>query len=623
MVDRNYHQEIMKRIVSSIDKLLPIGSLIALLGIVNVILTGRSLYLAYYDLALSIGLFLLYLFRKNIGPELKIALISALILFLGILSLILTGIIGIGPQLLILTSILVVGFFPMGISSLYAMIKAVFLIFYVFAIYMDIVQYQDPYASLSNQISNWYMLVLLLTLLDAVLIFVISAIKKFLIAMIKTSDIHVKKIYQLAYTDALSQLPNKAKLLDYYQRETLKPGVIIHFFIDGLSMMNSIYGTEKTDQYIRYLATLMRTYGKSEHLIARLSGNDFLIIFEETPEDEALIRYQKLVYDLITFELNHHARQILQIHAGYLEITSHDITLSSALEKTSIALEQAKMEKALQPLPYDTQSEKRFLEQEALKSSLTQAIREKAFTIYYQEKVDTQLNQVIGLEALARWSPSDDVFIPPNTFIPLLKKINQTLEFDLMIIDKVFTEYPFLVQKYTSPISVSINISPLSLITQSFVDQVVQLSRKKAIIPNNFYFELTEDAFFETFDAANDGIEQLRARGFKISIDDFGSGYTALSYIFKLQFDELKMDRTFVHQLSESPVNCAILKTLLALQETYHFSIVAEGVETQVECEMLQKMGCWQVQGYLFSVPIPCVISKGVATTESYTGIKH
>lgn len=606
MIERGYNNQILKKINKSIDGLLPVGSLIALVGVLNVYITGRSVFLAIYDVMLALSLVFLYTFRKRMAPEYKIAVIAGLLLILGFLSMGLTGIISIGPQLLVLSSVLVVGFFPNRVSALYSVIKSIFLVAFVGLIQFGWLGVDGSYASESRDPKNWYMVIVLITLIDWVLIFVVLAIKNYLIAMIKTSDIHVNKIYQLAFYDAISKLPNKSKLIDAYQNKPLNQGFVIQFSIDGLSMMNTVYGTKKTDDFIKHLADVLRQHAQSDNQIARLSGNEFLWIMEDTSETQCLATYKSLVRLLNEYEKAQHGRPIIQFNGGYLEVKEETTALGTILEKTTIALEQGKLQNQLDPWPYNQESERHFLEQEALKNALIKGIREKVFQLHYQEKVDTHTGETVGVEALARWNTGSDGYISPCVFVPLLKTINATLEFDLMITEQVFKEYPKLLDKYHQALTVSINISPTSIITQSFIDQVIELSYQYKITPQRVYLELTEDAFFENLEEANLGIEQLRARGFKISIDDFGSGYTALSYIFKLKFDELKMDRSFINQLSKSPVNSAILKTLVDLSDTYHFSLVAEGVETQSECTLLQLMGCWQIQGFLFSRPCPC-----------------
>lgn len=605
MGKRDYDQQILKRIEKSIDGLLPIGSLIALIGVFNVYLTGRNVFLAVFDVAFSVILLLLFAFRRRIQPAHKIAAICSLIFIMAFLSLYLTGIISIGPQLLILCSILVVGFFSNQISALYAYSKALILILFVLLVQFGHLNYDGAYAAVSNDAKNWYMPVILLILLDVVLILVIDAIKRYLIASIKTSDGHEARILQLAFYDPLTNLPNKAKVIDAYQGKVIKDAVVIHFRIDGFSMMNTIYGNQRTDEYIIALAEHLKARETIEQHIARLGGNEFLWIMQGLSLQQALDRYEALTSELRQLETGQYARSILAFYAGYLVVSHEGASLETVLEETAIALEQAKIKQAVFPLPYDRESERQFIAQEGLKSALTKAIQDKGFKIYYQEKVDTKNLKVMGVEALARWEITPSQFVSPGIFIPLLKKINATMEFDLMITELVFKEYHLLRQKYAHPLTVSINISPLSLITDPFIDGLFALTDLYEMDSKYVYFELTEDAFFESFDDALNGIERLKSKGFKIAIDDFGSGYTALSYIFKLKFDELKMDRSFVNQLAQSPVNRAILKTVIDLREVVDFTIVAEGVETTSECELLQQMGCWQVQGYLFSKPLP------------------
>lgn len=256
-------------------------------------------------------------------------------------------------------------------------------------------------------------------------------------------------------------------------------------------------------------------------------------------------------------------------------------------------------------MSYDSLLEEQFRTDETIKNLLPFAIAQDEITICYQEKTDCDLNKVVGVEALARWISPVLGDVSPTVFVPILEKANLSETFGRMIIQKVLDEYPRLIEKYNPEITVSINISPSHLASIEFTEFVIGEVEKRGIDATRITLEITEDSLIESLDIIAGVLFKLRNFGFKISLDDFGTGYSSLSYLSRLGFDELKIDRSFINQLNEDSRTGMLIRTIINLKDTYGIDVVAEGVETQVQSDILKDFGCNVHQGYLFSKPTP------------------
>lgn len=230
-----------------------------------------------------------------------------------------------------------------------------------------------------------------------------------------------------------------------------------------------------------------------------------------------------------------------------------------------------------------------------------QALNKGEFRVYYQPIADTMNGEIYGYEALVRWFHPLRGSVPPTEFIPVAEKIgliNQLGEWVLRTACEAAASW-------SSPLKVSVNVSPIQLINSSLTDTVVGILRSTALDPHRLDLEITESDVFNENTRSLEILSQLRELGVQISIDDFGTGYSSLSRLSYFPFDKIKIDRSFVINIPDQKDDLDIVRLIISMGKSLHMRIVAEGVETEEQLQSLRKLGCDLVQGYLIGKPGP------------------
>jgi EAL domain-containing protein (putative c-di-GMP-specific phosphodiesterase class I) len=300
----------------------------------------------------------------------------------------------------------------------------------------------------------------------------------------------------------------------------------------------------------------------------------------------------------------------LSFYIGYAAYTMGENKLEACYQKASLALTYAKSNDIQDIIAYNETFERLLRHDEHLKELLLSAIANKTFEIYYQTKVDALTNEIIGVEALARWCPPTLGYIGPSIFVPMVEKMHQAIVFGGIIIEKVFMEYDQLCRKYKKTMRVAINISPSHLMSEGFVQYVSQMAKKYNIQMENIILEMTEEVMIQGEQSVNVILNDIRQLGINISLDDFGTGYSSLNYLIKLDVDELKIDKSFIDQLRNNDKIIVLLQSIIYIAKKYDLVLIAEGVETQEQRDKLVELGCHNMQGYYYSKPEPIELTS-------------
>lgn len=417
-----------------------------------------------------------------------------------------------------------------------------------------------------------------------------------------------KKISYLAYYDQLSGLHNRNKFKEHVNSRIengCKRAFIIIMDIKDFKIINSILGNEFGDQIIRVIGSVFQRFQVENDLIARFSGNEFAGWFETWDESEIMQNIDKLK-EQFTEELKKiDFNQKFYFHISYCKYPENGFDFESCYKKATIALRIAKSNRPINIYKFE-KSMAESLEYEAkIINYIETAIINDEFEVYYQNKVNIIEKKVVGVEALSRWNSKKLGFLSPVVFIPAIDKANMTSRFSKMIIRKVLRDYPKLEKKFGEGITISINISPLFFFEKDFTDTVIQAVKNSGINPNKVILEITEDIFINDFITIEKIIAQLKRFGIKISLDDFGTGYSSLTYVKNIDFDEIKVDKSFIQGLSTDKRVFSLLKSIDIIAKAYNYSVVAEGVETKEQLDMVVEAGFDIVQGYIYSKPEP------------------
>nr|WP_320011822.1 EAL domain-containing protein [uncultured Desulfobulbus sp.] len=413
-----------------------------------------------------------------------------------------------------------------------------------------------------------------------------------------------RQLEYLAYYDELTGLHNRYGLNQYVNSRIRSNNVIGHLIqldIAGLKVINSTMGFQQGDRVLKLIAQHYTTNHRGIKHIARTSSNEFTLWIENSQEEtvkEIVNRFRDDVKSYVKAEASGAG---IDFHMAMCAQETGDF--DSLYEKTTMAMKIAKEKNDFTIHIYEEDMREQIENELLMSKHLSNAIMEEKILPHYQSKIDYRTMHCTGVEALARWCSEELGCISPGIFIPAIIRLNLTDQFTRYLLDRVLSDYPKLCTKYGEGITVSVNISPLSFLAPGFVEYVGKMLNKHKIAADRLILEITEDVLINDHRAVSTTIEGLHHIGVKISIDDFGTGYSSLNYLVNIDFDEMKIDKSFIHQMEKDPKAFQLLKIICDIAELHQYSLVAEGVETTAQLDLIKDTPLRIIQGYLFSKP--------------------
>jgi EAL domain-containing protein (putative c-di-GMP-specific phosphodiesterase class I) len=240
-----------------------------------------------------------------------------------------------------------------------------------------------------------------------------------------------------------------------------------------------------------------------------------------------------------------------------------------------------------------------------LENRMRRALEERQFVLHYQPKIRLADGVVSGAEALIRWNDPETGLVPPGLFIPILEETGMILEAGEWALREALAAHRDWGFRAPAPLRVAVNVSAVQLRHRDFVDVVLRAVEDSRAEPDALELEITESLIMEDIEANIPKLRSLRARGISIAIDDFGTGYSSLSYLAKLPVNTLKIDRSFIMTLEEEPDSRVLVASMISLAHSLKLHVVAEGVESEAQARLLHDLACEEVQGFLYSRPLP------------------
>lgn len=396
-----------------------------------------------------------------------------------------------------------------------------------------------------------------------------------------------------AYHDSLTGMPNR---LSFWQRlqevvNQVRPyngsAVVMLFDLDNFKDVNDTQGHDAGDKLLQDLASRLSFFRKTSETLYRLGGDEFALVSHDLTEEMALER-AKVIREKIS--------QPYQIYDSLIQIGACiGIVISDGESRTDylykcadLALYEAKKEGSGNVQVFRPGLLQRQQENKSFEDDLMQALNKGEFRVYYQPIADTMNGEIYGYEALVRWFHPLRGSVPPTEFIPVAEKIgliNQLGEWVLRTACEAAASW-------SSPLKVSVNVSPVQLMNNSLTDTVVTILRTTGLDPYRLDLEITESDVFNENTRSLEILSQLRELGVQISIDDFGTGYSSLSRLSYFPFDKIKIDRSFVINIPDQKDDLDIVRLIISMGKSLHMRIVAEGVETEEQLQSLRKLGC-------------------------------
>ncbi len=425
-----------------------------------------------------------------------------------------------------------------------------------------------------------------------------------------------QEIENFAYYDALTGLPNRRLLADRFQHAVLISQrtktycALIFIDLDNFKVLNDTKGHDVGDQMLIEAANRIQQAIRAGDTVARLSGDEFIVIIENLDTQQNLAYQQasevtqKLLaelnksYYLDLFEFNTSAS------LGVTLFNDDKLSFEEHLRHADIAMYQSKAAGRNTYHFYDQITQESIEKTFAIETALPQAVKNNELHLHYQGIVDGN-KTIIAAEVLLRWTHPVMGNIGPAEFIPIAEKNNQIIKIGYWVLQqacqqlKAWESHPSL-----SKIKLSVNISAKQFLYINFIQELRELLATTGINPDLLKLELTETALIDNIDDVINKIKVLKQMGVRISLDDFGMGHSSLVYLKKLPVTQIKIDQSFVHDVLTDSNDAAIIQMVLAVGKTIHCDIVAEGVEQLEQFKLLKSFGCHYFQGYYFSKPI-------------------
>lgn len=444
-------------------------------------------------------------------------------------------------------------------------------------------------------------------------------------------------IQSLALYDNLTGLPNRKLFQDRLQHAIAASerdrqySALFFIDVDNFKNINDASGHAAGDYYLTLVAERIGTCLKETDTVARWGGDEFVVIAENLSGSlsEAGKRAELIAENMLKAvcepAANPYARgQYYQnsISIGITLFYGHIHTADELLKRADIAMYQAKLAGKNRLRNFDIEMQKSVEERLAIESDLRRAITEKQFVLAYQPQWNSA-GKVIGAEVLLRWQHPERGFVLPGEFIGIAEETGDIIEIGKWVISEVCA---WLRSWESDPvlkdIHLAINVSPRQFRDAGFVPFVEEVLKYTGVNPEYLTFELTESLMLESVAETVQKMEDIRRLGVRFSLDDFGTGYSSLTYLKRLPLSELKIDQTFVQEMTTDKNDAALIRTIIGMAENLGLHVLAEGVETRSQLDALLAMGCDSYQGYLFSKPLPRIEFEAIASGDAGAALR-
>lgn len=433
------------------------------------------------------------------------------------------------------------------------------------------------------------------------------------------------RIRRLAYFDQLTGLANRSlfremmqRWLPYASRRGLGCAVLF-IGLDRFKLINETYGPRVGDEALRVVSERLRECVRAddiasvsseegfEELVARLSGDEFTVLLVDIAEPDQASRVAARIMGSIS--------EPIAVEEGYELLVSASIGIAMVphdgddadvlLRNAETAMHAAKESGRGQIRFYNQAMSKVVSKRLSIETELRRALENGDLRVYFQSKVDARTSALVGAEALLRWQHPVRGLVSPADFIPVAEDSGLIVPITDWIIRAVCKELAGWRRQGYSVVPISINLAAVSLEKEGLVDSIKQALAESGVAPHEIEFEVTESTLMRDMARANQLLNELKGMGLKISIDDFGTGYSSLTYLKRFPVDVLKIDRSFVMDITTDVNDAAITSAIIAMGGSLNLQLIAEGVETLAQLDFLLERGCYLMQGFLFAKPVP------------------
>lgn len=423
-------------------------------------------------------------------------------------------------------------------------------------------------------------------------------------------------IYRLAYYDVLTNLPNRRLLFDRIEQAMIAckrvplHGAIVYLDLDNFKTLNDTCGHDVGDELLVEVAKRLQLAIREGDTIARMGGDEFVILLENLSEDVRTATHQvqlitEKLLELIAAPYDLHGMAFKSSSSfGISLFNQFDQTVEDVLKQADMAMYEAKRSGGNSACFFKPQMQASLNKRSQMYNELYDAIKYLQLSLHYQIQVNHH-QDIEGVEALLRWEHPSQGQIAPGVFITLAEETDIIFHLGFWVLETVCRQLQvWQTDPVLAKLAVAVNISVRQFKQPGFVNQIKQLLSEYQIKPGQLKLELTEGLLLADVDTVIDRMAALKALGIEFSMDDFGSGYSSLSSLKQLPLNQLKIDSSFIKNINSNPDDAAIAKTIIDMAKHLNVNVIAEGVETQEQAELLKQFGCHSFQGFLYSEPL-------------------
>ncbi len=432
-----------------------------------------------------------------------------------------------------------------------------------------------------------------------------------------TSEVTAKEeMIRNAYYDMLTNIPNRTLLMDKLKNiienkiSTNEYSVLLFLDLDHFKKINETFGHDVGDTVLKQAAHKIEELIGNHETLARISGDKFVILIpsigmNKEKAEESVLTYISNINQSFTKPLKVVGEDYhLSFTVGAILFNSTDASAFDLLKRAETAMYEAKKSTRGSTKFYQDSMSIYAQEQLMIENDIHKAIKNDEFVMYYQPQLDIQTNKIIGAEALVRWIHPQKGFIPPDKFIPLAEESGIIIKIEEWIFDSILSDVKALTDRMGSfkLDHIAINVSTIHFLQPYFVENFMLLINKYQVNPEWIELEITESGIMRNINDAIQKIKELKNFGFTFSIDDFGTGYSSLSYLKELPVDVIKIDQSFVLDMSEN--DAMIIEAVISIGQKFGLNVIAEGVEDEKTLNYLKGLNCNNYQGYLAHRPM-------------------
>jgi diguanylate cyclase (GGDEF)-like protein len=420
------------------------------------------------------------------------------------------------------------------------------------------------------------------------------------------------ELQKVALLDPLTKLPNRVLLEDRIeqaiaQAERSKLNCAVIFVdLDRFKTINDSLGHTVGDELLRAVGARLQTLVRAEDTVSRLGGDEFVILLREVIDADNAAQVGDKILAELRLPFRAHEKELYitpSIGISLYPLTGH--TAQMLITQADAAMYNAKQEGRNGCRLFASEMSTFFPERLMMENDLRHAVARREFALYYQPKVDLTNGSVVGMEALLRWQHPSKGLVSPDEFIPLAEDTGLIVPIGRWVIEEACAQNKAWQRAGMPHLRVAINISAVQFKQKDLLDTIKYALETSGLSPEFLEVEVTETVVMQNASQAIVTLEKLSEMGIHVSIDDFGTGYSSLSYLKRFPIDKLKIDRSFIREISSDRDDAAIVRATIALAHNLRLRVIAEGVETEDQLQFLRALGCDEYQGYYKSKPVP------------------